>query len=200
MDVTVVIATFGAGTWIVLADRAKASVPAGIPIIHVHDLTLHEARNTGLAEVQTEWVCHLDADDELTPGYFDVMEAGTCDLRAPAVSYINTGRVHAPGVPRVAGHHHACTAACLRDGNWLVIGTVLRAALARQAGGWRDWPVYEDWDLFQRCWLAGASVEAIPSAVYRAHMNPESRNRAPPMEFRNAIHHQIIAANLGLAT
>jgi hypothetical protein len=100
-------------------------------------------------------------------------------------------------MPRVAGHTHthACAAGCLTEGNWLVIGALARAELLRQIGGWRDWPVYEDWDLWLRCHLAGASIEAIPAAVYRAHVRPDSRNRAAPLEQRLTTHRAIEAAN-----
>ena len=33
-------------------------------------------------------------------------------------------------------------------------------------GGFRDWAALEDWDLWVRCWLAGASVAHAPEAVW----------------------------------
>lgn len=197
MDVTVAIATFGAPEWVQLAHkRAIPSAEAqGVPVIHRHGTSLAQARNEALGLVETEWVIHLDADDELTPGYIEAMERGTADLRAPAVSYVR--RYHQPrpaGMPKVAGHTHECTAECLREGNWLVIGTAVRAAMAREIG-WREYACYEDWDFFQRCWLAGATVEAIPDAVYRAHVRFDSRNRAPDIRFKNRVHHEIVTAN-----
>lgn len=201
MDVTVVVATFGDETW---ADLARSrSIPSAealdVPVVHEHASTLHEARNAGLAQVHTEWVCHLDADDELEPGYFDAMATGSADLRAPAVRYLRTV-LHLPSatIPRVAGHEHACTAECLTFGNWLVIGTLARAELVRSVGGWHDWPVYEDYDLWARCWRAGATVEAIPTAVYRAHVRTDSRNRAPSRAVKHDTHRGIATAN-GLA-
>lgn len=196
MDVTVVIATYGDASWIELADRAQASVPAGTQVVRVHGDTLHDARNSGLDEVTTEWVCHLDADDELEPGYFEHIAAGAADVRAPSVRYCLNGKHRrAPYVPQVAGHTHACTADCLPHGNWLVVGTVARADLLRGVGGWRDFPVYEDWDLWLRCHLAGATIEAIPDAVYRAHVRFDSRNRGPSRDLKNATHAAIYAAN-----
>lgn len=203
MDVTVCIATFGDETWAGLAhERAIPSAAAlGVPVVHVHAATLHDARNAAVARVETEFVVHLDADDELDPGYLQAMATGTADLRAPAVSYIRGGRARGAYVPRVAGHEHDCSADCLRDGNWLVVGTMVRAAMVRAVGGWRDFAVYEDWDLWLRCWLAGASVEAIPAAVYRAHVRRDSRNRAPAHALKEATHRAIVRANLpGLAS
>lgn len=198
MNVTVVVATFGDPWWQQLAtERAIPSAEAhGVEVIHVHANTLHEARNLGLQQVATEWVCHLDADDELEDGFFTHMAAADGDLRAPAVAYVRKHNRQRPYVPRVAGHNHDCTADCLIDGNWLVVGTVARTTLLRRVGGWRDWPMYEDWDLWQRCWLAGATVTAVPDAVYRAHWRAESRNRSPSIDEKNAVHRQIVEANL----
>lgn len=196
MDVTVVIATFGDPAWERLADRAAASVPDGIPVIREHAGTLHDARNTGLERVTTEWVCHLDADDEIEPGYFEAMSKATADVRAPAVRYcINCKHRRAPYIPRVSGHTHDCEADCLPAGNWLVIGTVARSELLHRVGGWRDFPVYEDWDLWLRCHLAGASMQAVPDAVYRAHVRFGSRNRGPSRELKEQTHQAIYAAN-----
>ena len=88
----------------------------------------------------------------------------------------------------VAGHRHDCTAECLPEGNWLVVGSLVRAQMVRDVGGWRDFTWSEDWDLWLRCWLAGATVEAIPDAIYRAYVRPNSRNRAPQHAERIAAH------------
>lgn len=196
MDLTVAVATFGSTDWAELAAERAVPSAQGVPVVTAHGTSLAAARNAALSEVKTEWVVFLDADDQLEANYVDAMEAGTADLRAPAVRYVRNGSHPTPYVPRVAGHEHACEAECLRDGNWLVIGTAVRAQMLRDVGGWRDWPCYEDWDAFQRCWLAGATVEAIPEAVYRAHVRADSRNRAPAMADKNRVHHEIVAANL----
>jgi glycosyltransferase involved in cell wall biosynthesis len=199
VDVTVLVATHGDPEWSHLAQqRAIPSAEAlGCPVIHVHGDTLHGARNEALERATTEWVIHLDADDELERGFVDRIAAGTCDLRAPAVRYVRNGFVPTPYVPKVAGHRHACTADCLPEGNWLVVGTAVRRDMVIAAGGWRDLPMYEDWDLWVRCWRAGATIEAVPSAVYRAHVRRDSRNRGPCAAERLAAH-QMIARDLGL--
>lgn len=202
MDVTVVVATFGDQWWARLAQsRAVPSAQAlGVPVISVHRDTLHDARNAGLEQVTTEWVVHLDADDQLAPGYMDAMATGTADVRAPAVSYIDTlGRAGPARIPNVAGHRHDCEAACLPAGNWLVIGAAVRAELVRRVGGWRDFPWSEDYSTWLRCYLAGASFEAIPQAVYVAHVRRNSRNRGASREVKMAAHFAILA-DAGIGT
>lgn len=199
MDVSVVIGTFGEASWAELArTRAIPSVHYGIPVIHVHADTLHDARNGGLEQVETEWVCHLDADDELEPGYFEAIAQGTADVRAPSVRYVRPGLDREPWMPQVAGHEHACTPDCLLEGNWLVVGAVARTDLLRRVGGWRDFEWSEDWDLWLRCHLAGASIEPIPAAVYRAHVRFNSRNRGATNRAKREAHRAIATAN-GLA-
>jgi glycosyltransferase involved in cell wall biosynthesis len=199
LDATICVGTFGGNEWAQLAhERAIPSAKAqGCEVVYRHGATLARARNEALALVETPWAVFLDADDELAPDYLEALGSGSADLRAPSVSYVKLGRPRVPYVPKVAGHVHDCTSDCLRDGNWLVVGTGVRTDLARQVGGFREYEVYEDWDFFQRCWLAGASVEAVPDAVYLAHWRRDSRNRAPGMALKNRVHHEIVAANLG---
>lgn len=197
MDVTVCVATFGDTKWTELAqDRALPSAKAaGAGTVHVHGDTLHDARNDALAVVGTEFVCMLDADDELEPGYFDAIDHSTADLRVPAVRYIRNRRDTGARMPRVVNHRHDCNAECLPEGNWMVIGTVAPTALLRQVGGFRDFPWSEDWDLWVRCWHAGATIEAVPAAVYRAHVRRDSRNRAPSRAEIIEAHNAIARAN-----
>jgi GT2 family glycosyltransferase len=197
VDVTVVVGTYGGEYWSALAlQRAIPSATrAGVKVVHCHAGTLHDARNGGLEQVDTQWVCHLDADDELEAGYFEAMDTGTADVRAPAVRYVRGGSAQWPAMPHVAGHTHDCTAQCLTQGNWLVVGAVARTALVRDVGGWRDFAWSEDWDLWLRLHLAGATFEALPAAVYRAHVRPNSRNRSASHATRMAAHRAIEAAN-----
>jgi glycosyltransferase involved in cell wall biosynthesis len=196
MDVTVAVATFGHPKWERLARKAIHSViNLHRPYVYVHlpGGTLAQARNQALEQVTTEWVCHLDGDDELEMGFFDYMSQGQADIRAPAVRYQAGGPAR---IPTVAGHSHQCEDACLFYGNWLVVGSLVRAELVRKVGGWKEYPVYEDFDLWQRCWLAGATFEAIPQAVYRAHVLPNSRNRSPNHRMKCMTHYEISKTNM----
>jgi glycosyltransferase involved in cell wall biosynthesis len=218
--VTVVVPTTGP-TWGKLAQRAVESATSqGVTVIETLAPTLQAARNEGLARVRTPFVVHLDADDVLTPTYFEqmidslnkafttraVLRAIDCTdlVIAPLVSYVRPGRnPDAPystagrspaAMPRVPGHDHECFAECLPYGNWLVVGALAGAALLRRVGGWRDFPVYEDWDLWLRCYLNGATF-ARSEAVYEATVSPGSRNRSAGRDLRERTHHDILRAN-----
>ena len=197
MDVTIVIGSHGARDWLDLGTQraAQSAFEQRVPVIYVHGLTLHGARNAGLAQVETEHVVFLDADDELAPGYCETLAAGTADLRVPSVQYVTPGgRPRAPYVPKVAGHTHDCDAACMLDGNYAVIGSMANVELLRSVGGFRDEDCYEDWSAWLRMYHAGATIETIPAAVYVAHVREDSRNRALSIETKNRVHHQIVAS------
>lgn len=196
-DVSIAVCTYGDDAWIELAHhRALPSARQfGVPVLHVHGDSLDDARNRALFLCDTDHIVYLDADDELEPGYLDAMATSNAELRAPAVRYIAGRGVARASMPRVVGHSHDCTAECLAFGNWLVIGTCAPRRLLLEVGGWRDFPCYEDWDLWARCWQAGATIDAVPAAVYRAHVRRDSRNRGPAAAFKHATHQDIARAN-----
>jgi glycosyltransferase involved in cell wall biosynthesis len=196
-EFTVVVGTCGDRYWPHLARRrAIPSAKVQARVVHVHATDVATARNEGLNQVTTEFVVFLDADDELEPGFIEAMAGGFADLRVPAIRQVIHGVQHDPFIPQVSGHDHECEADCLRDGNWMVIGTAARAELVRNVGGFKsEWPVYEDYDLWQRMWLAGATIERMPTAIYRAHVQRVSRNRSMSVRRRNQIHEQIDLAN-----
>lgn len=196
--VTVVIGTYGDSKWAHLAEtRAIPSAETQAPVIHRHAGTLAEARNEALELVSTDFVVHLDADDELEPGYIEAMETSRADLRVPMVRQVRRGRAGSPFMPCVWDHRHDCGPDCLREGNWIVIGACVRASIVREVGGWEEWGWSEDWALWARCWLAGASIERVPEAIYRAHFSRASRNHCLTPEETMHWHRQIQAAVFG---
>lgn len=174
MDVTVIVGTFGTEEW---RDRGRDTAlrtcrdVVDVPVISSHEATLAEARNRGADAARTEWLCFLDADDELAPGYFDAMAGAIADLRAPSVEYTVGGVSQGPPVSyasRNIVHLNPC-----------VIGTLVRRDLFHRAGGFLDEPIYEDWSLWLRCVQLGATINHVTRAVYRAELSPEGRNSQP---------------------
>lgn len=167
------VATFGGDHW---ADAAREqAIPSaaalGVPVVAVHhpDGTIATARNAGAALAATEWLVFLDADDALEPGYVDAMARASGDLRAPAVRYVERGMVDVPA-PLVFSDRN------IDRINPCVIGTAIRRTMFDHVGGFWNERAWEDWSLFRRAWLAGAVLEHVPDAVYRAHVNPVGRN------------------------
>lgn len=180
-DVTVIIPVYGdVGRWAPLARRAAISAvtqttpPERVVVATAQDLAA--ARNGAAEWARTEWLCFLDADDELDMRYVEAMLAADGDLRQPATLGVVGDREDPYPV--------VIPARPLLEMNFIVIGAFVRTDLFMQVGGFRDLPAWEDWDCWVRCWLAGAHVRAVPEAVYRVHVNPAGRNCLNPDDAR----------------
>lgn len=200
MNVSIIIATYGDRWWEELAlERAFPSAhdQGAHEIIVGHDdrLTIGPVRNVLAQKATGDWLCFLDADDELAPGYLDAMAAvgGENVLLTPSVSKVRKNHRSTPDFyPEVP----------LWQANWLVVGTLLRRDLFERVGGFNDEPHgFEDWTLWAKCWKAGARPVRVPQAVYLQHINPRSKHRLGWKDRRWQIAtHQRVEAELAAWT
>lgn len=185
-DVAVIVPVFGAPLYREFAEtRALPSIERQtyrpVQVIQPTGSDVAAARNFGAQFAHTEWLCFLDADDELDETYLEHMSRGTADLRGPATTFHKPTGVEGPLL---------VPARDLEDSNYLVIGTLIRKALFDEVGGFRDWPIHEDYDLWLRCARAGASIEQIEGAVYHVHERVRSRN-AKSLSYKRGIDRRI---------
>jgi glycosyltransferase involved in cell wall biosynthesis len=182
--ITVCVGTFGDQIWERLANEralpsAKRQSLRAEAVRWSHGTHLHAARNLAAAEATSKWLCFLDADDELDAGYLEAMTAVVSRIpdSVQALVQPSTLGVHPDGhedlepvlIPRKP----------LLEGNFMVIGTLIRTEQFHRLGGFHDWPIYEDWELWLRAWIDGAIFEAAQKAIYRAHVYDISRNKGP---------------------
>lgn len=193
--VSVIVASYGdKHFWDILAEIAIESVKLQTrppdELHRIHGTSLDQCRNEGAALSRSDYLCFLDCDDELEPGYLEAMlrpGIAPLELRYPRVRYINES-LNKDKLPEPI----TLPRRSLDRGNFMVIGTLMRRDLFEEAGGFRDLDAYEDWDLFIRCWLLGAEPRLIPDAIYRAHKRPGSRNT---IQNPTAICQEIISYN-----
>ena len=188
MNAAIIIATYGEESWAAMA--AGRALPSAMGQGAYDVLCAHHrygpialARNELAAETDADWLCFLDADDELAPGYLDAMarafeqERGsrsplTALLLTPAVQ---TLRKHGSprGKPVFFDRGFPLT-----DDNWLIVGTLIQRDLFMQVGGFSDYPHgFEDWSLWAKAWKAGAEIVKVPDADYRYWINPNSKHK-----------------------
>lgn len=191
-----IVATFGDGHWRDLAQRravpsARAAIErrgevSEILYAHEDDMTLAEVRNEAASVARGEWLCFLDADDELEPGYFDALLAPERwgDLRAPAVRFLDGTGIPDPVVLDDRD---------IRRLNPCVVGTLIRRDMFHEAGGFWGERAWEDWSLFRRAWFLGARIEHVRAAVYAVHVDPGGRNST--IDRPKALHRDIIQSH-----
>lgn len=190
VNVTVCVATFGSWDW---AERARPAIlsaepQADVVAVHRADGTLAAARNEAAGRAAGDWLIFLDADDRLAAGYVDAMATAVATVEWPEVVLWQpaTRGLHPDGrlddeaniIP--PGHHSPLFPAPLLERNHLVIGTMVDRYLFHRVGGFADLPCLEDWDLWLRCWIAGATWRPVPAAEYLVGVNPGSRNMGDP--------------------
>lgn len=173
----VVVGTFGSDEW---SDRGSAALYSlenqshpPHDKIHVHANTLHEARNQGAQWLNVDWLIFLDADDRLHEDYVLHMSRAT-DHRLPALWQPSTIGSYPGGL--MDDEPVLISKKDIKKSNYLVIGTMCRADMFHQVGGFKDYPILEDWDLWIRMHKAGAVVGACPEAVYIVNVRENSRN------------------------
>lgn len=208
-NIAVCVATYGdQAVWEPLAQRALASIDrqAVRPIWHTyhHGATLQAARNAAAVEPYApdwhrdlagtaEWLCFLDADDELDPGYIEAMAVATEGLDGDWLLQPATLGVYPDG--REDAHPVLIPRKPLLDGNFMVVSSLIRRSQFERLGGFADWPYCEDWDLWIRAWRDGAQFKAVPGAVLRVHVNPNGRNngdRAAQVRVYHEIRNQYL--------
>lgn len=176
MNVSILIATYGDSSWEELA--ATRALPSAerqeafeVLVGHDDDATIASVRNELARKAEGEWLCFLDADDELSPGYIAAMERSerpNC-LLTPIVQQMLRGRRRRPSFYSEVD---------IRRGNWLVVGTLVERSLFERVGGFGEYPHgFEDWSLWFKCVTLGAEIVRVPRAVYKQYVNPQSKHR-----------------------
>lgn len=139
------------------------------------------AAAAGLAEVATEWVARLDADDIAAPErlarQLPYAEARGLDVAGTALAEFDDAAVAAGaspgrallGVRRLPAGHDRIAAYARWNSPVNHPSALLRVAAVRAAGGYRDRPMMEDYDLWARMLARGARFGnmAEPLTLFR---------------------------------
>jgi glycosyltransferase involved in cell wall biosynthesis len=173
---------------VVVVDNASdvplPSLPPEVEVVRsTRRVSVGAARNLGLGRVETENVVFCDADDLLVPGaiaFLTSRMAARPKLVAAICRYVSwnpdTGaravfeRAPRPIVFRVARYPRLFALAGLRYNCFPVVGGILRTRAARDAGGFGDGNVGEDWILGAQIAFRGPiEFHREPSFVRRVH-------------------------------
>ena len=204
--ISVLVATFGDIDWLHCAlGRALPSLEGQEPFeevsVHQPGGTVCTSRNACARRATQDWLCVLDADDELAPGFVGAMERAVEREGTNGDRLLLTPALNRPGRSRKS---FFLPEKPLSDNNWLVIGTLIQRDFFWEIGGFDEQDPHglEDWSLWSRADAAGARVVKVPDAVYIAHTRRLSshalyaRNPEYGVEYtriRRSIHPELYA-------
>lgn len=183
-DVTVLIPFKRGGprTWL---EQAIGSLPLGTPyMVLENDGELAEALNAGLEAAKTKYVFRLDADDRVQRDTLEFLHSLIWDVDVTYPSFVfmrEGGSLTKEGIKAPS----FCPNRLLVK-NFVPGTSMFRRQAALDVGGYRDFPILEDWDLWVRMSRAGKKFKAVPEAIYFYRQHGGQRNKVP-VEERDAI-------------
>ena len=147
-------------------------------IIHQDNRGLAAARNAGIRQAQGKYICCLDADDRLRPGYF-----------AAAVPILE----QEPGTGMVTGllqmfdensgifYYHEFDFPDLLADNRVIVPALFRRAAWEQVGGYCETfssPGVEDWDFWISLYEAGYQAHLLDEVLYDYRIRTDAMSAA----------------------
>lgn len=152
-SIDVIIATYGCESWkkkALIAQNSVLQQTSPASSIHlIHGETLAQARNAGAYKSTADWLLFLDADDTLDLNFI-------CAMREMIDQTTHSSPLLYPSVLTIENGVKSLSAKIsmqnpILEGNFMVIGTLVKREDFLRVGGFRELPMYEDWDLWIRC-------------------------------------------------
>jgi glycosyltransferase involved in cell wall biosynthesis len=123
---------------------------------------LAAARNTGIEMAKYDWVIPLDADDWFYPNTIKTLYEAKEGYDIIGGSCTDVGNY----IPAIA--REPLTPALFKRENPMVCSSLFTKAIWKKAGGYlaSQHTSYEDWNLWAKCFKAGAKFKYVPIIVY----------------------------------
>lgn len=181
----VVIGTFGDQAW--LQKAYDTAVPSALVamggdmerIFVSHGSCLSDARNTpGLiyGTSVADWIVFLDADDQLDKDYISAMQE-RIEALPEGDFIIQPSTIEVRDGVEMGAPHLIPPKRSILEGNHCVIGSAVPTRLFFEVGGFDEWPAWEDWALWIKCWKNGAQFTTCPGAIYKVGVDTSRTSR-----------------------
>jgi hypothetical protein len=166
-------------------------------VLETGGLGLVGALQLGLSQAAAPLIARMDADDESLPRRLEQSVAALA--QHPEWTGVGTGveifRDDRPPSPNLQAYGRwlssLTTPALLFRDRFIESplchpSVVLRAEALRRAGGWRNGPFPEDWELWLRLLEAGAVLTCLPEVLHRWRDHDQRLTRQDPRYSREA--------------
>ena len=156
-------------TQLAVLDDLEAATPAMRRVRLDENAGVAVAVQAGVEAASSPWIARMDADDIAVPhrleAQLDAIATGGYDVVGAAMTEFDGDPANVVGVRRMP-EEHAAIAAFLKRANPVNHPTVLfRRDLALEVGGYRPLPHLEDYDLWARMLVGGATFHNLPEPL-----------------------------------
>jgi len=178
MLIDIVIGTFGSKDW---EDKnsdlchSMSTLEGLNNVISVHSDSLAKARNRGAKMSNADFIVFLDADDFLHEDYLIAMHNALDVSRGPIIfkpmtmGFYESGE--ADSAPSLIPNRDIFTS------NSCVIGSMVSRYDFIKVGGFKEYPILEDWELFLNLICnANSNIKVVEKAIYCIGVRDGSRN------------------------
>lgn len=179
--------------------RAWAGRDVRVRVLQTGGVGLVGALNLGLEAVETPYFARMDADDESLPRRFEVSLASL--EQQPRWAGVGTGvditrgdRPVSPNLQRYGRWLSSLTSPELVFRERFIESplchpsTLLKTDVVRAAGGWREGPFPEDWELWLRLLERGEQLSVVPEVLHRW---TDHDRRLTRTDARYALHNHL---------
>lgn len=163
---------------------------AALSIILPKNVGTAKARDAGVRMSKGKLLLFVDADDKLAPDF--IQQCGKALARGADIAYPNMILFDNVPINKLVENPNKITPQYLLGRKTSIpVTSMMFREMYDKLGGFRDLPVFEDWDFWIRAMFNGYTFKRANTLLWY-RQNKESRNRAC-MEVKNKIHSQITA-------
>jgi glycosyltransferase involved in cell wall biosynthesis len=150
------------------------------------------ARDVGVKNTNGHFLLFLDGDDKLAPDY---IQRGIQANSEIVYSDVLTWFEYDGSISKRDNELHKTPARLTVDLLWkqcqILISSIMTRKVYERIGGFREYPIFEDWDFWLRCMAQNFKFKKFQSLLYY-RQSPNTRNQNPK-EYRRKIAAKIKA-------
>lgn len=171
------------------SDEPRAHA-AAISIMLPKNVGVAKARDVGVKMSTGKLLLFVDADDKLAPDF--IQQCGRAIAKGASIAYPNMILFDGVPINKLVDNPSKITAQYLLGRKTSIpVTSMMFRDMYDKLGGFRDLPVFEDWDFWLRAMFNGYTFKKANTLLWY-RQNESSRNHAT-MDIKTKIHSQITA-------
>jgi glycosyltransferase involved in cell wall biosynthesis len=153
--------------------QREVSYEKAVTILHGKNKGVVRARDTGVRMARSKYILFVDADDWLS---LDYIQKGMRDLEKADITYPDFMMVYTDKPPLLIETPKRITPKLMMKHCRIPVSCLMKKDTYVRLGGFKNFPLYEDWDFWLRAMTLDLTFKKFESVLYYRQY-PGSRNR-----------------------